>query len=177
DHRLEIVRRRSEYELARAKERAHILEGLLKALDNIDEAIAIIRKSRTVETARDNLRKALKITEIQAQAILDMQLRRLAALERRKIEDEYKEKIGLIAYLEGLLKSPQKMRGVISDELTSIKQAYSDPRRTIIVDSMATSTEQLHVPQENTWVTITVDGLMGRSYEDVAPKVTTEVKN
>ncbi|HLV35578.1 MAG TPA: DNA gyrase subunit A [Spirillospora sp.] len=177
DHRLEIVRRRSEYELARAKERAHILEGLLKALDNIDEAIAIIRKSRTVETARDNLRKALKITEIQAQAILDMQLRRLAALERRKIEDEYKEKIRLIAYLEGLLKSPQKMRGVISDELTSIKQAYSDPRRTIIVDSMATSTEQLHVPQENTWVTITVDGLMGRSYEDVAPKVTTEVKN
>ncbi|MBZ0302848.1 MAG: DNA gyrase subunit A, partial [Anaerolineae bacterium] len=177
NHRLEVVRRRSEFELARARERAHILEGLLKALDHIDEAIAIIRKSRTVETARTNLRKALDISDIQAQAILDMQLRRLAALERKKIEDEYKEKVRLIQYLDGLLQSPEKMRGVIADELTSIKQAYSDPRRTIIVDSMATNTQDLHVPQENTWVTLTVDGLIGRSYEDAPPKITTEVKN
>lgn len=177
DHRLEVVRRRSEYELQRAKDRAHILEGLLKALDNIDEAIAIIRKSRNAESARSNLQKALQITEIQAQAILDMQLRRLAALERRKIEDEYKEKIKLISYLEGLLKSPEKMRGVIVDELASIKQAYTDPRRTIIVDSTATSTQELHIPQENTWVTLTVDGLMGRSYEDAPPKITTDIKN
>jgi DNA gyrase subunit A len=178
DHRLVVVRRRSEFELARARERAHILEGLLKALDNIDECIAIIRKSRTVETARDNLRKTLKISEIQAQAILDMQLRRLAALERRKIEDEYNEKMKLIEYLEGLLKSEEKMRGVIADELNSIKQAYSDPRRTIIVDSMATnSTAHLLIPQENTWVTLTVDGRLARSYEDSPPKITTEVKN
>src|SRR5690606_16461015 len=81
DHRLEVVRRRSEYELARTRERAHILEGLLKALDVLDEVIATIRKSRNVETARNNLITLLKITEIQAQAILDMQLRRLAALE------------------------------------------------------------------------------------------------
>ncbi len=179
DHRLEVIRRRSEYELARAKERAHILEGLLKALDNLDETIAIIRKSRTVETARENLRKALKISEVQAQAILDMQLRRLAALERKKIEDEHKEKIRLISYLEGLLKSPEKMRGVIVDELTSIKQAYGDPRRTIIVDDTATtaSMEKLLLPQENTWITLTVDGLLGRSYENAPPKVTTDVKN
>src|SRR5690606_8040961 len=113
NHRLEVTRRRSEYELEKARDRAHILEGLLKALDNLDEAIAIIRKSRTVETARANLQKALTISERQAQAILDMQLRRLAALERKKIEDEHKEKIRLIKYLEDLLKSPQKMREVI----------------------------------------------------------------
>ena len=178
DHRLVVIRRRSEYELARARERAHILEGLLKALDNIDECIAIIRKSRTVETARENLRKTLKISEIQAQAILDMQLRRLASLERKKIEDEYKEKITLIKYLEGLLQSEEKMRGVISDELGSIKQAYSDPRRTVIVDSTATNaTAHLMIPQENTWVTLTVDGKLARSYEDAPPKITTEVKN
>ena len=176
DHRLVVIRRRSEYELARAQERAHILEGLLKALDNLDETIAIIRKSRNAQTARANLQKALQISEVQAQAILDMQLRRLAALERRKIEDEYKEKIKLIKYLEGLLASPEKMRSVIADELTSIKQAYSDPRRTIITDSTATSTEDLMIPQENTWVTLTVDGLMGRSYEDAPPKITTDVK-
>jgi DNA gyrase subunit A len=177
DHRLVVIRRRSEYELARARDRAHILEGLLKALDQIDETIAIIRRSRTVETARANLRKALQISEIQAQAILDMQLRRLAALERKKIEDEYKEKIDLIRYLEGLLKSQEKMRAVIVDELTSVKQAYGDPRRTVILDSTATSTQQLLIPQENTWVTLTVDGLIGRSYEDTPPKITTEVKN
>ena len=161
DHRLEIIRRRTEHELAQARDRAHILEGLLKALDNLDETIAIIRKSRNVETARKNLRSALKISAIQAQAILDMQLRRLAALESKKIQDEYKEKIKLIKYLEGLLKSPGKMRSVIADELTSVKQAYNDPRRTVIVDSMATSTEDLMIPEENTWVTLSVDGLLG----------------
>ena len=178
NHRLEVVRRRSEYELARAEERAHILEGLLKALDNLDEAIALIRKSRTVETARENLQKALKITLIQAQAILDMQLRRLAALERRKIEDEHKEKIRLIKYLQDLLKNPKKMRGVIADELETVKQAYSDPRRTIIVDGTATvSAGTLMVPEEQSWVTLTVDGMLGRSYQDEAPKVTTDTKN
>ncbi|MFO7320086.1 MAG: DNA topoisomerase (ATP-hydrolyzing), partial [Chloroflexota bacterium] len=178
DHRMEVVRRRSEFDLARARERAHILEGLLKALDNLDEAIAIIRKSRTADTARENLRKTLQITEIQAQAILDMQLRRLAALERKKIEDEYKEKIKLIKYLEGLLKSPQQMRMVIADELRTIKQAYGDPRRTIIVDSTATMTNaaDFHVPKEDTWVTLTVGGKLGRSFENVPPKVTGDVK-
>lgn len=178
DHRQEVVRRRSEYDLARARERAHILEGLLKALDNLDETIAIIRKSRTVETARDNLQKALQITEVQAQAILDMQLRRLAALERKKIDEEYKEKVKLIKYLEGLLKSPQKMRSVVAEELEIVKQAYSDPRRTIIVDGTASiaSARDLLMPEENTWITLTVGGKLGRAYRDSAPKVTTEVK-
>lgn len=177
DHRLEVIRRRSEYELARARDRAHILEGLLKALDNLDEAIAIIRKSRNVDTARTNLQRALQITEIQASAILDMQLRRLAALERKKIEDEYKEKINLIKYLEGLLKSPKKMREVVAEELETIKQAYSDPRRTVIVDGTATipTNGDLNVPEESTWVTLTVNGRLGRSYQDERPKITTEI--
>jgi DNA gyrase subunit A len=179
EHRLEVIRRRSEYDLARARERAHILEGLLKALDKLDETIAIIRRSRNVETARDNLRKELKISEIQAQAILDMQLRRLAALERKKIEDEYAERVKLIKYLEGLLQSPQMMREVIADELKVIKDAYGDPRRTIIVDSTASAavtTIDLLMPEESTWVTFTVQGKLGRTRENTRPSVTAEVK-
>jgi len=179
DHRLEVIRRRSEYELARSRERAHILEGLLKALDQLDQVISTIRKSQTVETARTNLRKLLGIDDIQAQAILDMQLRRLAALERKKIEDEYKEKVRLIKYLEGLLQSPQKMREVIVEELTTIKQAYGDRRRTIIADSTATTAAvgSLLMPSEDTWVTLTINGNLGRSFEYTPPKVTTEVKD
>ncbi len=178
DHRQVVIRRRSEYDLNRARDRAHILEGLLKALDSLDQVIDIIRRSRTVETARDNLRKALKISEIQAQAILDMQLRRLAALERKKIEEEYEEKVKLITYLEGLLANPKQMRDVIAEELSQIKQAYSDPRRTVIVGSTASkvSASEFLVPAEDTWVTMTVDGRMGRSFENVPPRVTTEVK-
>jgi DNA gyrase subunit A len=131
-----------------------------------------------VDTARDNLRKALKISEIQAQAILDMQLRRLAALERKKIEEEHDEKVKLITYLEGLLASPKQMRDVIAEELTQIKQAYNDPRRTVIVGSTASkvSASELLVPAEDTWVTMTVDGRMGRSFENIPPRVTAEVK-
>jgi DNA gyrase subunit A len=179
DHRLEVVRRRSEFELARARDRAHILEGLLKALDAMDEVIATIRKSQTVDTARTNLRRLLGIDDVQAQAILDMQLRRLAALERKKIEDEHKEKLKLIEYLEGLLSSPQKMREVIIEELMTIKQAYGDRRRTVIADSTATAIEASDwlMPSEDTWVTLTLEGKLGRSFENVPPKVTIEVKD
>ncbi len=178
DHRQEVIRRRSEYDLARARERAHILQGLLKALDVLDEVIATIRKSQTVETARANVMKLLKIDESQAQAILDMQLRRLAALERKKIEDEYKEKIKLIQYLEGLLASPKQMRALIAEELTIVKQAYGDRRRTLIVDDTATSiqTSDMLMPSEDTWVTLTIEGKIGRSFDNTPPKVTTEVK-
>ena len=178
DHRFEIVRRRSEYDLARARERAHVLEGLLKALDNLDEVIAIIRRSRNVETARQNLIKALSISQIQAQAILDMQLRRLAALERRKIQDEYAEKVKLIKYLDGLLKSPQKMRDVVAEELKVIKSAYGDTRRTMIVGSRASSTsaKDFMMPEESVWVTLTVAGNLARSFGDTVPKVTTGTK-
>jgi DNA gyrase subunit A len=174
DHRLEVVRRRSEFELVRAQERAHILEGLLKALGNLDEVIAIIRRSRTPESARNNLIAALKLTQAQAQAILDLQLRRLASLERQKIEQEYKEKRELIAYLEDLLQSPAKMRGVVSDELGTIKSAYNDPRRTVIIDGTAkvtTSAVELLMPQAKTWTTLTTAGKVSRGYDDTPPSV------
>jgi DNA gyrase subunit A len=178
-HRIEIVRRRSEYDLAKARERAHILEGLLKALDNLDEVIDIIRRSRTADTARKNLIKKLGITEIQARAILDMQLRRLASLERKKIEQEHKEKIKLINYLEGLLESPKKVRQVIAEELGTIRNEYNDPRRTIIASGTAASvsTSDFLMPEEPTWVMLSVDGKVGRTYTDEQPSVTTKTKN
>lgn len=179
EHRMEIVRRRSEFDLEKARERAHILEGLLKALDNLDEVIQIIRRSRTVDSARNNLMKAISVTERQATAILDMQLRRLASLERKKIEEEHKEKMKLIAYLEGLLGDPKKMRMVIAEDLVTIKAEYNDPRRTIIASGRASSmsAEDFLVPEEPTWVTLTVDGLLGRTYDNTAPSVTTKTKN
>ncbi|MEM6528282.1 MAG: DNA gyrase subunit A, partial [Chloroflexota bacterium] len=179
NHRLEIIRRRGEYDLERARARAHILEGLLAALDNLDEAIAIIRKSQRVDTARNNLMKQLKVTEIQAQAILDMQLRRLAALERKKITDEYNEKVQIIEYLEGLLSSPEQMRSVIAEELTEIATLYNEPRRTIIVDETATavvSAEDFMVPEETAWLTLNTEGKLARLRAPEAPRVTTSVK-
>ncbi len=134
EHRQEIVRRRSEYELARAKERAHILEGLLIALKHLDDVIRIIRRSPDSDTARSRLMKKLKITELQAQAILDMQLKRLAQLERTKLEDEYKALKARIAYLEDLLAHPAKMLAVIKEELLALKEQFGDARRTRIVD-------------------------------------------
>ncbi len=132
EHRQEIITRRSRYDLERAKERAHILEGLLVALDNLDEVIDIIRRSRTVETARANLMRRFKLTEVQAQAILDMPLKRLAALERHKLQEEYKEKQQQIRYLTALLKSPAKIREAIREELVALKEKYADPLRTEI---------------------------------------------
>jgi DNA gyrase subunit A len=173
DHRLDVVRRRSEYDLARARERAHILQGLLAALDNLDAVITIIRGSRTSDSARNNLIKALRISEIQAQAILDMQLRRLAALERKKIQDEYEEKVALITYLQSLLQSQEKMREVIGEELNVMKQSYNDPRRTIIVEGTATkiTTQSLFIPAENTWLSLTTTGKLGRTFTDAIPQV------
>ena len=179
DHRLEIVRRRSEYDLRRARERAHILEGLIKALDMLDEVIATIRKSRTPDSARNNLMALLKISDIQAKAILDMQLRRLSQLERNAITDEYNEKTKLIAYLAGLLASPAKMREVVGEEMATIKSAYTQPRRSIIVDGAVTSTpaDALHMPKEQTWVSLTAAGKLARSFEAAPPKVNAEAKD
>ncbi len=174
DHRLSVVRRRSQYDLERARERAHILEGLLTALDHLDQAIDIIRRSRTVETARQNLRQAFHLTEVQAQAILDMQLRRLAALERKKIQDEYKEKLQLIKHLEKLLASPKLMRAAIAEELKEVKARYGDPRRTVIMGGLASdvSAGDLQIPNEDTWVALTADGLISRTYSDTPPRIT-----
>lgn len=179
EHRIEIVRRRSEYDLKRAQDRAHILEGLLVALDNLDEVIKIIRKSRNADSARNNLIKALSISEVQAQAILDMPLRRLAALETKKIQDEHKEKLKLIKHLEGLLADPKKIRIVIAEELAEIKHTYGDPRRTIIANTTASavSADDFLMPDEDTWIAITTDNKISRSYDNTPPSVTTRVKN
>jgi DNA gyrase subunit A len=179
EHRLEVIRRRSEFDLARARERAHILEGLLTALDNLDEVIDTIRRSRTVETAHENLRKRFKLSDAQAEAILQMQLRRLAALERRKLEDEYKEKRQLITMLEALLASPKMMRVEVARELTAIREKYADPRRTVIITGAAKAVEAADFlgASENTWATVTQGGLLSRTYQDSAPRTTTEVKD
>ncbi|MCP4423555.1 MAG: DNA gyrase subunit A [Chloroflexi bacterium] len=165
EHRLEIVRRRSEYDLEKARNRAHILEGLLKALDNLDAVIDTIRRSRTAETAKANLRKNFKLTEMQAQAILDMQLRRLAGLERRKIQDEYKEKLKLIKYLERLLSRREMMQETIKEELLAVREQYADPRRTQIVESSQSQvmTDSDLLPDEQVWVLVGEKGTIART--------------
>jgi DNA gyrase subunit A len=175
-HRLEIVRRRSEYDLEKARQRAHILEGLLVALHNLDEIIALIRKSPDAETARERLVKRFKLTVIQAQAILDMPLRRLAALERKKIEDEYKEVKALIKELESLLRSPKKMRQVVDQELQEIKETFSDRRRTHIARlkhgeskvTLLTATDLK--PEKMVWVSVSTDGLIARTLDETLPR-------
>ena len=176
EHRITVVRRRSEFDLAKAKARAHILEGLRVALNNLDEVISLIRKAQDVEDARGKLMKRFKLTELQANAILEMQLRRLAALERRKIELEYKEVHELIGELEGLLHSPKKLRLVVGDELKAMKIAYSDRRRTQIValkdgaEMRTLLTTHDLMPTQNVWVGVTADGLIGRTTGDTLPR-------
>jgi DNA gyrase subunit A len=179
DHRLEVVRRRSEFDLARARERAHILQGLLIALERLDRVIKTIRESQTTDEARQRLIERFKLTEIQANAILDMQLRRLAALERAKIQDEYDEKMVTIGYLEGLLANPEAMRGVIVDELIELKQRYNDPRRTVVVEGAPTPVTALDLlaHNESTWVTLTVGNRLSRTYKDAPPKITTQMED
>ncbi len=180
DHRIVVVRRRSAFELQRARDRAHILQGLLKAMDAMDEVIATIRRSRNADSARNNLMKLLSISQAQAQAILDMQLRRLAALERKKIEEEYAEKVSQIAYLESVLANDTKVRDVISQEISMMKSAYADQRRTIIADGIAQKTitvESLLLPQEKTWVVFTAGGRIGRTINDTMPKITEQIED
>jgi DNA gyrase subunit A len=177
EHRLEIVRRRSEYELERARQREHILEGLEIAINNLDEVIAIIRKSRTTDTARRNLRRQFKISVIQANAILDMPLRRLSSLERKKIIDELKQIKVQIKKLRSLLRSPKKIRQVVSDELQVVKEAYGDRRRTLIVNikkdqkkSRLVSATDL-VPEKDVWIGINHEGKISRSLDRKTPRL------
>jgi len=132
--RQEVIIRRTQYELRQAKERAHILEGLKIALDNLDAVIDTIRQSPSAEAARKNLMESFGLTQVQAQAILDMQLRRLAALERKKIIDEYTEVLKTIAYLEDLLANPRKVLFLIKEDTVRLKEKYGDARRTEIVE-------------------------------------------
>lgn len=171
EHRLVVIRRRSEFDLAKAKARAHFLEGLRIALANLDEIIKLIRAAPDVDQARERLMKRFKLSEIQATAILDMPLRRLAALERKKIEDEYKEVLKTIKELESLLKSPRKMREVAETELRTMKETYGDRRRTQIVSLREGETAKMLLtttdmtPAEETWVGISADGLIARLRE------------
>ena len=162
EHRQTIVTRRSQYELARAKERAHILEGLLKALAHLDEVIRLIRRSADADAAKTGLMKRFKLTEIQATAILDTPLRRLARLEREKLEAEYKEKKKLIKYLEDLIKNPKKILGVIKGEALALKEKFGDARRTQIVEEKVKGGEVVTahdlVASEAAWVTIYQNG-------------------
>lgn len=163
EHQEEIVTRRIRYDLRRAEERAHILEGLRIALDNIDEVINLIRSSRTVETAREGLMKNFGLSEKQAQAILDMRLQRLTGLEREKIEDEYKELLKTIAYYRELLADRQKIMGVVREELLTIKEKFADSRRTEILPGVEGdfSPEEL-IADEDIVVTITHFGYIKR---------------
>jgi DNA gyrase subunit A len=166
-HRQIVITRRTEFELERAKRRAHVLEGLKKALDIIDQIIATIRKSRSTETARNNLMSEFSFSEVQAQAILDMRLARLAALERKKIEDELKEVLKLIKYLEGLLADPKKILALISDDMTRLKESYGDDRLTRIQDVSGDLTVEDLIPNVGVLVTLTKRGYVKRIGEDV----------
>jgi DNA gyrase subunit A len=163
EHRREIVRRRTEYDLGKAQDRAHILEGLKIALDHLDEVIRTIRESADVETARNNLIARFDLSEIQAQAILDMRLARLAALERKKIEDEYLAIIQLIAELEDILANPSRVLTIIKDELTELKRKYAGERRTRVVDDSSRElTDEDLIADEDVVVTISRRGYIKR---------------
>ncbi|MBN1978905.1 MAG: DNA gyrase subunit A [Anaerolineae bacterium] len=158
EHRREVVTRRSQYELERARQRAHVLEGLKIALDHLDAVIKTIRESPDVDAARERLMARFELSEVQAQAILDMQLRRLAALERQKIEDEYLALIQRIAFLEDLLASPRKILYLIKDDLEGVKSAYADGRRTRLVEEDAGLSVEDLVAEEDVLITITERG-------------------
>ncbi len=156
DHRKVVVRRRTEFELQKAKDRAHILEGLRIALDQIDAVISTIRESDTQDEARTNLMTKFKLTEIQANAILAMQLRTLAGLERKKIEDEYNELLKLIKELEKILSSEANILKVIREELEEIKEKYGDERKTkIIKKAIGNFSEEDLIPDEEVVITLT----------------------
>ncbi len=177
EHRLNIVRRRSEFDLDRARKRAHILEGLRIALHNLDEVIALIRRASDAETAKTRLIKRFHLSELQAQAILDMPLRRLATLERKKVEEEYKEVQAQIKHLEALLRSPKKMRQVVAMELTAIRDTFGDARRTQILHlsagetphSLLTVTDL--VSEQFIWVMLSPEGYLARTSEDRLPRL------
>ena len=161
-HRMDVLIRRTKYDLDTAERRAHILEGYVIALDNIDAVIETIKKSKDVETAKNNLIKKFKLSEIQAKAILDMRLQRLTGLERKKIEDEYKEIIKLIEKLKGILASEEKRFLIIKDELLALKERYGDARRTEIIYNHEEFSLEDIIAEEDVVVTISHKGFIKR---------------
>jgi len=168
EHRKEVIRRRSAFDLQKLRARGHILEGLCKALDHISSVIQMIQKAESAEFARNDLMSILQLSEIQAQAILDLQLRRLAALERQKIDAEYKEIGQNIAYLEGVLADSQKILALIKQDLLRVKEQYGDERRTRIVPDVdgEVSDEDL-IPEQSVLITLTDRGYIKRQLADV----------
>ncbi|KQU49434.1 DNA gyrase subunit A [Rhodococcus sp. Leaf278] len=166
-HQLDVIVRRTRYRLRRAEERAHILRGLVKALDALDEVIALIRASQTVDLAKQGLIDLLDIDEIQAQAILDMQLRRLAALERQKIIDELAELERTIADLQDILAKPERQRQIVRDELAEIVEKFGDDRRTRIIAADGDVNDEDLIARENVVVTITETGYAKRTRTDL----------
>lgn len=162
-HRKKVVTRRTQFDLDKALDRAHILEGLKKALDHIDEIIALIKKSQTKEIAHQNLMKNFKLSDRQTTAILEMKLQTLAGLERKKIEDELAEKLALIKELEAILKSEKKIAGIVKDELLRVKEKFGDERKTRIIKSGIGEFKQEDlVPNEEAIITITEQGYIKR---------------
>ena len=166
EHRQNVITRRSEYELEKAKNRAHILDGLLIALNNLDAVIKTIRESDDADIAKERLMSRFDLSDLQAQAILDMQLRRLAALERQKILDEHKEIMAQIAYLEDLLSHPKKILEIIREDLNDIADKFGDNRRTVIApDADSDLSEESLVKKEDVFVSITQKGYVKRVSE------------
>ena len=163
NHRHEVVVRRTEYELREAEKRAHILEGYLIALDNLDEVIALIRNSRDPETARNGLIERFGLSEIQARAILDMRLQRLTGMEREKIQEEYKEIMTLIEDLKDILASEERRMQIIKDELSEMKERYSDPRRTLIEHNAEDFSYEDMIPNEEVVITVSHQGYVKRT--------------
>ena len=163
EHRFDVITRRTEFELSKQRERAHILEGLRIALGSLDEVIETVRNSPSAEDARTQLMERFSLSQVQAQAILDLQLRRLAALEQQKIEDEYQEVMARIVYLEDLLASPHKIRGLIRDDILELKEKHADERRTFIVPHASGdfSDEDL-IPQENVLISFSTNAYIKR---------------
>jgi len=164
DHRLEVVRRRTEFRLRRAEERAHIVEGLVKALANIDEVVAIIKKSRDVETAKSRLTKAFELSEIQAGHILEMPLRRLTGLEVTKLKDELRELKATIKDLRDILAKPARRQAIVREELDAAAERFGDERRTMIIGADQAEMPQaaLEVPDEPCEVQLSAAGLVAR---------------
>ncbi|TLF78581.1 DNA gyrase subunit A [Nocardia cyriacigeorgica] len=167
EHQLEVIVRRTRYLLRKAEERAHILRGLVKALDALDEVIALIRRSANTDTARTGLMQLLDIDEIQATAILDMQLRRLSALERQKIVDELAKIEAEIADLKDILDKPERQRGIVRDELAEIVEKYGDERRTKIIAADGDVADEDLIAREDVVVTITETGYAKRTKTDL----------
>jgi len=163
DHRKEVITRRTKFDLERAKERAHILEGLHKALSHIDEVIKTIKKSESRDDAEKNLIKKFEFTKTQAVAILEMKLQKLAKLEREEVENELKEKQRIIRELTAILKSKKKIEGVVKKELSEVRNMFKDPRRTRVYEEGLKKTEDLDlIPQERVIITITQGGYIKR---------------